>query len=91
MAAPPLPQVDVTSHINALVSVLVSAIGLVLFLFWRMFTAIQKKLDEICKAHANLPKEYVGKEEFGEWKSGRKDIWDVVNKHSHDPQGRVVR
>lgn len=89
--SPPLPQVDITSHINTLVSVLVSAIGLVLFLFWRMFTSIQKKLDEVCRNQANLPREFVGKEEFGEWKQGRKDIWDVLNRHSHDTQGRVVR
>jgi hypothetical protein len=79
-------------------SVLLSLLGLVAtigaILFWRMFTRMEKKIDEWFSQHLECRerqlKEFVKMDEFEKWQRGRDGIWRRLHGHKHDPEGRVI-
>jgi hypothetical protein len=62
------------------------------FLMWRMFSRVEKKLDEVlqlcCECQRETAERFLPKEEF---RSEREALWGAVNSHSHSQDGRVVR
>ncbi|MDI6752789.1 MAG: LPXTG cell wall anchor domain-containing protein [Thermodesulfobacteriota bacterium] len=63
-------------------------------LFWRMFTRMEKKIDDWFSLHLGCRerqfKEFTNKKEFDEWKKGRDLLWRRINRHAHDKDGKVV-
>lgn len=88
--------------IGALVALsgsLLSAIG---YLIWAKLVCIEEKVDQSHALHSRcreeLPVRFATKEElkdhqhdFKKWQEGRDDLWDALNDHQHDANGRVVR
>ncbi|MBW1991010.1 MAG: hypothetical protein JRI59_02580 [Deltaproteobacteria bacterium] len=83
---------DLAEHTGTLVALLSIFAGISGFLMWRMFSRVEKKLDEMlrmcCECQRQLAERYVHKEEFHREKDA---LWGAVNSHSHSPDGRVVR
>ena len=79
--------------------------GLAGFFFWRLISGISKKADNIGTALIELIgtcggrelgclKQFVTKKEFEDWRQGRTGpggLWDAINHHSHDKEGKVIR
>lgn len=81
-----------------LTNVLLTVLGLMAtvagVLFWRMLTRMEDKIDQWWREHLDCRERqgqlFVTRGEFKEWKEGRKELWERINKHTHTPNGRVV-
>lgn len=80
-------------------SVLLSLLGIVAtvgaVLFWRMFTRMEKKIDDWFMQHLQCrerqQKEFVKTKDFETWQKGRDPLWRRLNRHGHDPEtGKVI-
>jgi hypothetical protein len=77
-----------------LLSLLGVTAGVAGVFFWRMLTRMEDKIDKWWEEH-RLCRErqedvFVKKNEFKEWKQGRRDLWNRIHGHKHDLNGRVV-
>jgi hypothetical protein len=83
---------DLAEHVGAVVSLLGIFAGLSGFLFWRMLSRLEKKIDHLHEAtlscRAGLGERFVFREEF---RKEKEDLWTAVNGHAHNQDGRVVR
>jgi hypothetical protein len=56
---------------------------------------IKEKVDQNAAMHhkyrEELPQKFVKKDDSKEWRTGRDEIWEALNNHSHDEKGRVIR
>ncbi|MHB8071517.1 MAG: hypothetical protein ACYDHF_06160 [Candidatus Cryosericum sp.] len=80
-------------YIGLLISLLGVAASLAGIFFWRMFTRMENKIDKWADRCEDCKEGLVTSKEFGEWKLGRDGpdgLWNRVNHHEHDTQGRVV-
>ena len=64
-------------------------------LFWRMFTRMEKKIDDWFNQHLQCRerqmKEFVTHDSFENWKKGRDPLWRRLNRHSHaSGSGKVI-
>lgn len=67
-------------------------------LFWRMITKMDRKIDSWFQQHLECrerqQEQLLTRREFRDWRDGwepgRKELWGRVNKHTHDPSGKVV-
>jgi hypothetical protein len=96
---------ELSNHTGTLLTLIGVAWGLTGFLFWRLITGLEAKVDlanQCLKALAkgcgdrrdDCNKDFVGKVEFTEWKKGRDDpggLWHAINHHDHDDKGRVIK
>jgi len=79
----------------AITPILLSLLGLVAtaagVFFWRMLTRMEDKIDrwweEYLACRQYMEEIFVRKED---WKEERSELWNRVNAHKHDPNGRVV-
>lgn len=82
------------------------ALGVIGRLFWTLIKGIDSKQDEICRwfqaffkdcfdhresCKKELLTKLVTKEDFSEWKEGRKELWEAIHHHGHSPNGKVTR
>ncbi len=80
------------------ITILISLLGVMAFiagiLFWRIFTRMEKKIDdwfaEHLKCREKQMSEFVKVKEFEDWKEGRDPLWRRINRHSHDVAGKVI-
>lgn len=83
---------DLAEHTGVLVALLSVFAGISGFLMWRIFSRLEKKLDEVlhwcCECQRQTAERFVHKEEF---RSEREALWGAVNNHGHSKEGRVVR
>ena len=83
---------DLAEHTGVLVALLAVFAGISGFLIWRMFSRVEKKLDEVlhlcCECQRETVERFVRKEEY---RSERDALWGAVNSHGHSRDGRVVR
>jgi hypothetical protein len=83
---------DLAEHTGILVALVSVFAGISGFLMWRMFSRVERKLDEMlqlcCECQREMAERFVFKEEF---RSERDSLWGAVNSHSHSQDGRVVR
>lgn len=83
---------DLAEHTGALMALLSIFAGISGFLMWRMFSRVEKKLDEVlhlcCECQRVMAERFVHKEEF---RDERDALWGAVNSHGHSRDGRVVR
>jgi hypothetical protein len=79
---------------NALLTLLGVTVTVAGVLFWRMLTRMEEKIDQWWKEHMDCRERqgqlFVTRGEFKEWKEGRKELWERINKHTHTSNGRVV-
>ena len=81
-----------------LTNVLLTVLGLMAtvagVLFWRMLTRMEDKIDQWWREHLECRERqgqlFVTRGEFKEWKEGRRDLWERVNRHKHAPNGSVM-
>jgi len=82
---------DLTNFLLAVLGLMASVAGV---LFWRMMTRMEEKIDQWWKEHMECRQHqlenFVRRDEFQEWKQGRKDLWERINKHTHAPNGSVI-
>ena len=82
--------------------IIAALLALTRFLFWRLIRRIEIKTDqnsdyllaliETCGGReANCLKMFVSQKDFEEWKEGRNGLWQAINHHRHDPEGKVTR
>lgn len=80
-------------------SILLSLLGIVAtvgaILFWRMFTRMERKIDDWFDQHLQCrerqQKEFVHIKDFEIWQKGRDPLWRRLNRHDHDPiTGKVI-
>jgi hypothetical protein len=80
--------------VGALVGVLGIMASIAGVLFWRMLTRMENKIDHWFEEHMSCRERqielFVRRDEFEEWKKGRRDLWARLNKHTHTPNGSVV-
>jgi hypothetical protein len=83
---------DLAEHTGSLVALLGLFAGISGFLMWRMFSRVERKLDEVlqfcCECQRETAERFVPKKEYRE---ERDALWGAVNSHSHSREGRVVR
>lgn len=90
---------EIVRILLSIVGALVATVG---FLSWRTVARMENKLDkfmESCRLnHDSLIDKFPSRIEWEAWKGGRDDIkkeqieiWEAVNSHSHDKNGRVIR
>lgn len=93
---------DLAEHTNTLLSIIGALFTLIGFLIWNKLKSIERMIESYAihqaKCQAELPLRYVLKEElkehtqdFKQWQFGRNEIWAAINKHEHDPNGKVIR
>jgi len=89
-------------HINPILGILAVCVSAAAFLFWRMYTKTERKVDQLCHAVERLKEEHndhliecaklyptmVSSEAYKRFKD---DIWSELNNHSHSPEGKVIR
>lgn len=84
------PQAD-TNLLLAVMGLLATVAGVV---FWRMFTRMEKKIDDWFQQHLECRERQaqmmIHRPEFEEWKKGREYIWKRLHGHKHDADGQVV-
>jgi len=82
---------ELTNFLLALMGIIASIAGV---LFWRMLTRMEEKVDQWWKEHMDCRQRqmelFVRRDEFQEWKDGRRDLWERINKHTHTPNGSVI-
>ena len=82
---------ELTNSLLALMGIIASIAGV---LFWRMLTRLEEKVDQWWREHMDCRQRqmelFVRRDEFQEWKDGRRDLWDRLNRHQHTPNGSVV-
>lgn len=84
------------SEYNSILLSLLGICGTVAgILFWRMFTRMEKKIDDWFNQHLQCRerqmKEFVTNDTFNTWKKGRDPLWRRLNRHSHDSgSGKVI-
>ncbi len=80
-----------TSILLSLLGIMATVAGV---LFWRLLTRMEEKMDKWWEEHLScrqrIDEIFVKKEEFQEWKAGRRDLWGRIHGHKHDDNGRVV-
>uniref|UniRef100_A0A7V4G820 Uncharacterized protein n=1 Tax=Desulfobacca acetoxidans TaxID=60893 RepID=A0A7V4G820_9BACT len=83
--------VDVSTLLLALLGVMASVAGV---LFWRLLARMEEKVDQWWREHTECRQRqmelFVRRDEFQEWKDGRRDLWERLNRHQHAPNGSVV-
>lgn len=83
---------DLAEHTGSLVALLSVFAGISGFLMWRMFSRVERKLDEVlrlcCECQRETAERFLPKEEF---RDERDALWSALNSHSHNSDGRVVR
>jgi hypothetical protein len=83
---------DLAEHTGSLVALLGIFAGISGFLMWRMFSRVERKLDEVlhfcCECQREAAKRFVSKQEYRE---ERDAMWGALNSHGHSREGRVVR
>ena len=61
----------------------------------RRLYRIEKKQDEQVATHDKCKETLMRKDEFQtwfiNWEKGRTDIWQIINHHKHDGEGKVTR
>jgi len=86
-------QIITAEHLIALLGVMATIAGI---LFWRMFTRMEKKIDDWFQQHLECRERqeatYMKKRDFDQdWRPGRVELQKRINKHSHDSQtGKVI-
>lgn len=87
-----MPYQDLAEHLGVLVALLGVFAGLSGSLFWRMLVRMERKLDQLHEAtfrcQAGLAERFVQRLEFLREKE---DLWNAINSHAHNADGRVVR
>jgi|UniRef100_A0A7C3WI37 hypothetical protein len=83
---------DLAEHTGVLVALLSIFAWISGFLLWRMFSRVERKLDEVlrlcCECQRDMAERFLPKEEF---RDEREALWGALNSHSHNKDGRVVR
>lgn len=86
---------DLAEHTGALVIIagFLAALGIGETL--RRLSRIERKQDEQVQTHAECRQSLMSKDDFkawfDDWKLGRSDIWNVIDHHKHDLDGKVTR
>ena len=61
----------------------------------RRLSRIEQKQDEQSEIHSNCRATLLSKNDFKEWtiqwSKGREEIWNAINHHDHDTNGKVFR
>ena len=97
-----MPCNKVLLRLVCFVAIIGGLVSLAGFLVWNTLVRIEKKVDDHTvvqqKCREELPEKFVKRDElkehrceFKEWQEGRDEIWEAINKHSHDAGGRVIR
>jgi len=83
---------DLRYHIGILISLIGFFAGLSGFLFWRILSRLESKLEELFELAFNC-RESLSERFVGRVEHDRKvfELWEAVNNHDHDDTGRVVR
>lgn len=83
---------DLQEHTTVLVALIGVFAGLTGFLFWRILSRLEAKLDALYNlarsCRESLPERFVGRDEY---EREVVDLWKALNRHDHDQKGRVVR
>ena len=82
---------SIAEHWDVLWVVVCGLFGVVIFLIWQTIKRIEKAIEGIYLCLKEISEKYVPIALFTEWKAGRSEIWQALNRHSHDEKGRVVR
>jgi hypothetical protein len=93
---------DMAEHVSSILS-LVSALATVIgVMIWKKLNGIEDKVDQYSVLHfrcrEELPLKFATKEElkdhkheFKDWQNSRRELWEALNGHSHDNNGKVIR
>lgn len=93
---------DLAEHTSTLLSLIGALVSVVGIMVWKKLNSIEGKVEQYTFLHSRcreeLPLKFATKEElkenkhdFREWQIGRKEIWEAINGHAHDENGKVVR
>jgi hypothetical protein len=86
---------DIKEYVSLLMTIIGGLISLVGFFVWRILHRIETKLEElhtmshICRE--SLPEKFITRNEHSQFRQEFEKIWEAVNYHEHDPDGRVIR
>jgi len=87
---PPGSYSDLSEHVSSLVTLVGLFATVIAVLFWRMLTRMENKIDEIQDLHSLCKDEFVSQKDFEIWQVGRGPLWDRINHHGHDRNGKVI-
>lgn len=93
---------DLLEHFNAILALLLVMTSLAAWLFWRLYTKTERKVDQLCKDFAAFKDGFLHHKAECEKIHGRfmkrseidkeiDDIWSALNNHGHSPDGKVSR
>jgi hypothetical protein len=93
---------DMAEHTSTLLSLIGALVSVVGVMIWKKLNTIESKMELYSSLHyqcrEELPQKFIGKDEFREhkhdfktWQEGRREIWEALNGHSHDENGKVIR
>jgi hypothetical protein len=85
---------DIKDYIHILMTIIGGLISVVGFLAWRILHRIEEKLEELHQmthsCRESLPERFLTRSEHGQYKIEFEKIWNAINYHEHDPNGRVM-
>lgn len=83
---------DLGEHVGTLVTLLGIFAGVSGLLLWRMLVRMERKLDDLAQhffaCREELPERFVSRYEH---EAEHQGLWEALNYHEHNFQGRVVR
>jgi hypothetical protein len=93
---------DMAEHVGSLLSVIGALLSVVGIMVWKKLNSIESKMEQYAVMHfkcrEELPEKFVIKEEFKEhkhdfkeWQNSRREIWEAINNHTHEENGKVIR
>jgi hypothetical protein len=88
-------DMEIKEYVNILITIIGGLISVVGFLAWRILRRIEEKLEQLhLLAHncrESLPERFMTRNEHGQFQIEFNNIWEAINYHAHDHQGRVIR
>jgi hypothetical protein len=86
---------EIKEYIKILISIIGGLISLVGFLSWRILRRIEEKLEQLYllahKCRESLPARFMTRHEHGQFQIEFNNLWEAINYHEHDHDGRVIR
>jgi hypothetical protein len=86
---------ELKEHTTILVSLVGTLASLVGFLFWRLVSRMEAKIDEIvrlcCHCRETLGERFANRSEYEQHERDHLALWEALNYHDHARKGRGLR
>lgn len=86
---------ELKDFLHLFITVSGGLLSLIGFLVWRILHRIESKLEELHdmthSCRETLPERFLSRTEHTNYQNEFDKLWDALNYHEHNPNGRVIR